>query len=179
MYRDTSHHGGIYNTFWENWYDMQVKTVQCGLGGTRGPRSRVTGELVCGPETSTDAELAANRWISAPSFWRIHWTTLTAWSARRDWSKVNVPLLSPPIGAGRGCTRAEISKVLCARRHPRKWLEVHGIEHWTHFYTDYGRELQKRFFDYFLKGEKTAGISEPRVRLQIRHLDRFEERAGE
>ena len=22
-----------------------------------------------------------------------------------------------------------------------KWLEAHGIEHWTHFYTDYGREL--------------------------------------
>ena len=44
-YRDTSHHGGIYCTFWANWYDMQVKTVQHGLG-ERGPRSRVTGELV-------------------------------------------------------------------------------------------------------------------------------------
>ncbi len=59
-YRDTSHHGGIYCTFWENWYDMQVKTVQHGLG-TRGPRSRATGDLVCGPETLTEAELAANR----------------------------------------------------------------------------------------------------------------------
>jgi len=35
-----------------------------------------------------------------------------------------------------------------------KWLEVHGIEHWTHFYTDYGVRLQKRFFGHFLKGEE-------------------------
>jgi len=46
-YRDTSHHGGIYCTFWANWYDMQVKTVQHGLG-ERGPRSRATGDLCVG-----------------------------------------------------------------------------------------------------------------------------------
>ena len=31
-YRDMTHHGGILCTFWENWYDMQVKTVQYGAG---------------------------------------------------------------------------------------------------------------------------------------------------
>src|SRR6266700_1047455 len=31
-YRDMTHHGGILSTFWANWYDMQVKTVQYGLG---------------------------------------------------------------------------------------------------------------------------------------------------
>ena len=39
-YRDMTHHGGILSTFWANWYDMQVKTVQFGLG-ERGPRSKV------------------------------------------------------------------------------------------------------------------------------------------
>ncbi len=48
-YRDMTHHGGILSTFWANWSDMQVKTVQYGLGG-RGPKSVVTGELVCGDE---------------------------------------------------------------------------------------------------------------------------------
>src|SRR6202043_1179862 len=48
---------------------------------------------------------------------------------------------------------------------------------WTHFYTDYGRELQKRFFDYFLKDEKNGWDREPRVLLQVRHLNRLEERA--
>ena len=45
-----------------NWYDMQVKSVQFGLG-ERGPRSVVTGELVCGEVTMSDKELAANRAI--------------------------------------------------------------------------------------------------------------------
>ena len=52
-YRDMTHHGGMLSTFWENWYDMQVKTVQYGAG-ERGKRSRVHGELVCGPETLSE-----------------------------------------------------------------------------------------------------------------------------
>ena len=56
-----------------------------------------------------------------------------------------------------------------------KYLEAHGLEHWTHFYTDYGRDLQKRFFDHFLKGENTW-TNEPQVRLQVRHVDKFVER---
>ena len=59
-----------------------------------------------------------------------------------------------------------------------KWLEVHGIEHWTHFYTDYGRLLQKRFFDYFLKGIDNGWANEPQVRLQVRRLDGLVERPG-
>ena len=58
----------------------------------------------------------------------------------------------------------------------QKWLELHGLEHWTHFYTDYGRLLQKRFFDYFLKGIDNGWVNEPRVRLQIRYIEGFAER---
>jgi predicted acyl esterase len=65
---------------------------------------------------------------------------------------------------------------LCPRASRQKWLELHGVEHWTHFYTDYGRLLQKRFFDFFLKGIDNGWAEEPRVRLQIRHIDRFVER---
>ena len=44
-YRDMTHHGGILSTFWANWYDMQVKTVQYGLGarGPQQPRHRPAG----------------------------------------------------------------------------------------------------------------------------------------
>ena len=59
-YRDMTHHGGILSTFWANWYDMQVKTVQYGVG-ERGKRSPVTGDLVCGPETLSTEELKRNR----------------------------------------------------------------------------------------------------------------------
>ena len=50
-----------------------------------------------------------------------------------------------------------------------KWLEVHGKEHWTEFYTDYGVTLQKRFFGHFLKGEDTGWAEQPQVLLQVRH----------
>ena len=53
FYRELTHHGGILCTFPENWYDMQVKTVQYGAG-ERGRRSRVHGELVCGLETLSE-----------------------------------------------------------------------------------------------------------------------------
>ncbi len=48
---------------------------------------------------------------------------------------------------------------------------MHGIEHWTHYYTDYGVALQKKFFGYFLKGEKNGWNKQPRVQLNVRHPD--------
>jgi predicted acyl esterase len=54
---------------------------------------------------------------------------------------------------------------------------MHGLEHWTHFYTKYGYGLQKHFFDCYLKGNKEAWKDAPRVRLQVRYpLNRFVER---
>ena len=83
-YRDMTHHGGILSTFWENWYDMQVKTVQYGAG-ERGKRSRVTSDLVCGPET-----LSGRRARQKPHGFRrrrsrpIRWTTTTTRRVRRS-----------------------------------------------------------------------------------------------
>ena len=57
-YRDMTHHGGILSTFWDNWFDMQVKTVQYGCG-EKGRRSRVTGQLVCGDELLSDEDARA------------------------------------------------------------------------------------------------------------------------
>lgn len=59
-YRDSIRHGGLACTFRKNWQDMQVKTVQHGVG-ERGRKSPVTGELACGPETLTEEELVKNR----------------------------------------------------------------------------------------------------------------------
>ena len=58
----------------------------------------------------------------------------------------------------------------------QKWLEVHGVEHWTHFYTDYGVALQKRFFGYFLKGEDTGWDKQPRAAAGPRSRREFVER---
>jgi predicted acyl esterase len=174
-YRDMTHHGGILSTFFANWYDMQVKTVQYGLG-ERGPRSRVTGALVCGDETLSDNALAKNRCdfgddiLAHPLDDQYH----------RDrspvWEKVVTPFLSAANWGGQGLhPRGNFEGFVRAAARD-KWLEAHGIEHWTHFYTDYGRLLQKRFFDYYLKGEKNGWDREPKVQLQVRHVDRFVER---
>ena len=175
-YRDMTHHGGILSTFWANWYDMQVKTVQHGLGA-RGPRSRVTGELVCGPPTLEEAALAANRCDFGGEI-LAHPLDDDYHRARSpDWSKVTVPLLSAANWGGQGLhTRGNFEGFMRAASR-EKWLEAHGGEHWTSFYTDYGIALQKRFFGHFLKGEATGWADETRVRLQIRHPgERFVER---
>ena len=177
-YRDMTHHGGILCTFWENWYDMQVKTVQHGLG-SRGPRSAVTGDLVCGPETLSPEELARNRC----EFGReivAHALDDEYHKARSpDWSKVTVPFLSAANWGGQGLHARGNFEGYVRVASPQKWLEAHGLEHWTHFYTDYGVGLQKRFFGHFLKGEDTGWSGEARVRLQVRHVDGFVERFEE
>jgi len=175
-YRDMTHHGGILSTFWENWYDMQVKTVQYGAG-EKGKRSRVHGDLVCGPETLSDAELARNRADFGAEI-AAHPMDDDYHKARSPkWDKVVTPLFSAANWGGQGLhPRGNFEGFgRAASRH--KWLEAHGIEHWTHFYTDYGREQQLRFFDHFLHGKKAGWAKQPKVLLQVRHIDKFVPRA--
>jgi putative CocE/NonD family hydrolase len=174
-YRDMTHHGGIVNTFWANWFDMQVKTVQYGLG-ERGPKSRVTGKPICGDETWSDGELAANRCEFGDEI-LAHPLDDDYHRARSpEWGKVTVPLLSAANWGGQGLHPRGNFEGFTRAASRQKWLEAHGIEHWTHFYTDYGVQLQKRFFGHFLKGEPSGWDRQPAVQLQVRHVDRFVER---
>jgi uncharacterized protein len=175
-YRDMTHHGGIVCTFWENWYDMQVKTVQYGAG-ERGKRSRVHGELVCGPHTLSEEELRKNRSALGDDI-RAHPLDDAYHRARAPvWSKVKTPFLSAANWGGQGLHPRGNFEGFVRAASKQKWLEVHGIEHWTHFYTDYGYSLQLRFFDYFLHDKDNGFERQPRVLLQVRHIDKFVERA--
>ena len=174
-YRDMTHHGGILSTFWANWYDMQVKTVQYGLG-ERGPRSRVTGELICGDETLSDAELYEKRCNFGDDI-LAHPLDDDYHKARSPvWEKVTTPFLSAANWGGQGLHPRGNFEGFVRAASKQKWLEAHGIEHWTHFYTDYGVKLQKRFFEHFLKGVDNGWGKQPPVQLQGRHVDRFVER---
>jgi predicted acyl esterase len=168
FYRDMTHHGGILCTFFPNWYDMQVKTVQYGAGERAG-RSPVHGELVCGPETLPAETLARNRIdfaaeIAAHALDDAHCRARSA-----VWSKIDVPLFSCANWGGQGLHPRGNFEGFMRAASKQKWLEVHGIEHWTHFYTDYGREQQLRFFDHFLHGKKSGWDKQPKVLLQVRH----------
>jgi predicted acyl esterase len=167
-YRDMTHHGGILSTFWENWYDMQVKTVQYGAG-ERGKRSRVHGELVCSPEILSEDQRTRSR---ADFGFEIaaHPMDDAYHKARSPvWEKIITPLFSAANWGGQGLHPRGNFEGFVRAASKQKWLEAHGIEHWTHFYTDYGREQQLAFFDCFLHGKKTKWQRQPKVRLQVRH----------
>ena len=167
-YRDGNRHGGIICTFRKHWQDMQVKTVQHGQG-ERGARNRVTGELVCGPETLSEDELIRNREDMWGELLSREMDGPYYRERSADLAKVAVPLLSAANWGGQGLhTRGNFEGfVRSSSRH--KWLEVHGGSHWAPFYTDYGRKLQLDFFDHFLKGRQNGWDRKPRVLLNVRH----------
>jgi predicted acyl esterase len=149
--------------------------VQYGLG-ERGPKSRANGRWVCGDETLSDAELAKNRTNFGDEI-LAHPLDDDYHKGRSPvWDKINVPLLTAANWGGQGLHPRGNFEGFVRSKSKDKWLEAHGLEHWTHFYTDYGRQLQLRFFNRFLKGEEGDWKNQPKVQLQIRHFDRFVER---
>ena len=177
LYRDMAYHGGILCSFADLWYQGRVLDRQHGLG-RRGPSSRFTGDPIAGPETEID-EVLGSRATDLGQDHLEHPLIDDYWEARiPDPSKIEVPLLSAGNWGGAGLhLRGNVEGFVRAGTED-KWLEIHGLEHWTHFYTDYGVDLQKRFFGHFLKGENTGWAEQPRVLLNIRHPgDRFEARA--
>jgi predicted acyl esterase len=49
-----------------------------------------------------------------------------------------------------------------------KWLYTHGRQKWEGYYGAESLEIQRKFFDYFLKGIDSGIIEIPRVRLEVR-----------
>lgn len=173
-YRDGFRHGGIACTFRKNWQDLQVKTVQHGVGD-RGKRNPNTGELVCGPGTLDEQTLLKNR----EDMWGeiLKRELKDEWYEERtpDLSKVVVPLLSAANWGGQGLHLRGNIEGFQAAGAKKKWLEVHGHSHWAPFYTDDGVALQKQFFGYFLKGEDNGWDKQPPVMLHVRNpSEKFE-----
>ena len=167
-YREALRHGGIASRFLSTWFQRAVVRVQHGLG-ERGPKSRATGEPVCGYDRISDEELRANR-VDYERYMAEHALDDAECRARSpDWSKVKAPFLSAANWGGQGLhTRGNFEGFLQAASRD-KWLEVHGGAHWESFYTRDGERLQRRFFGHFLKGEDTGWAKQPRVELKIRH----------
>jgi uncharacterized protein len=175
-YREGRRQGGIACSFIKNWMEVLVKPLQHGRG-TRGRRSAVTGELVCGPETIDDEVLATRRTASWPNILE-HEMADEYYAARSaDPSKMEVPLLSAGNWGGQGLhLRGNVEGYLQAGSR-QKWLELHGGTHFDEFYSDYGVALQQRFLDHFLKGEDNGWDKTPPVLLNVRHPDKFVGRA--
>jgi len=167
-YRELCRHGGILSDFLNSWHPRQVASVQYGVG-TRGKTSVVTGEYVAGPETLPKEELAKNV-ADTPGEPKRRRHFDDYYSRRiAKFEDIEAPLLSAGNWGGMGLhTRGNFEGWLRAGSK-QKWLEVHGDTHFTHFYSNYGEALQKKFFGHFLKGESTGWDKQPRVSLNIRH----------
>ncbi len=167
-YRDFGYHGGILNQFQEIWAKHQVANIQYGQG-ERAKKNPNTGESVAGPVTLSAEELARNR-INPYDATKQH-PLDDAWHRQRsaDLSKVEVPLLSCANWGGQGIHPRGNFNGFTEAASKQKWLEVHGESHWSLFSSGYGVALQKRFFDYFLKGTKNGWEKTPPVTLNVRH----------
>jgi predicted acyl esterase len=170
FYRELGRHGGILSTFSLGWFPRQVSSVQYGLG-ERAAKSFLTGESVAGVESQPDEELKRNRAEFGQQIKQHGWMDDWYRGMNPDWSKVRTPMLSAGNWGGQGLHLRGNVEAFTQAASEQKWLEVHGLEHWTHFYTDYGTKLQKRFFDHFLKGVDNGWDRSPRVRLNVRHVD--------
>jgi predicted acyl esterase len=176
-YRELCRHGGILSDFLNSWHPRQVASVQHGVG-RRGAKSAVTGELVAGPQTLAESELAQNCADSPGEAKRRSLHDDYYASRTAAFEQIEAPLLSAANWGGMGLhTRGNFEGYLRAGSK-QKWLEVHGDTHFTHFYSRYGETLQKRFFGHFLKGEDTGWGKQPRVSLNVRYPgEKFELRA--
>ena len=168
-YREMTHHGGIHNAFLPDWY-RRISTIQYGLG-SRGFRNPASGLLASGDEDLTDEQMQANRSDLAAEI--VAHRLDDAWHGARtsEPERINVPLLSAANWGGLGNHQRGNFTAWQRAGSTQKWLEVHGGTHWAGFYSGYGRTLQRRFFDCFLKGEGGDWATQPPVSLNVRHPD--------
>jgi predicted acyl esterase len=168
FYRDYLRHGGILSEFAKRWASIQATTVQYGVG-ERAHKNPHTGVSVAGPVTLAADELAKNirdTWQQAAQR-----PLCDEWYRARsaDLSKITVPLLSCANWGGQGIhPRGNFNGYLEAASQ-EKWLEVHGDSHWSLFSASYGLSLQRRFFDYYLRGIDNGWNKTPPVILNVRH----------
>jgi uncharacterized protein len=168
-YRDLSRHGGILSTFPRTWFQAQPVNVQHGLG-PRGRMNSFTGEPVCGTEELSDEEMARNR-IDLSEGMREYRFDNEYYQARSGTPEIlEAPMLSAGNWGGQGLHLRGNVEAFVNSSSEHKWLEMHGGNHWAGFYSRDGVEMQRRFFDYFLKGEGDWG-AEPSVQLRVRHVD--------
>ena len=141
FYREGARQGGLYsNGFIEFWWRAQVEVQRNGDDA-----------VLWTPEIK--ARELLDDWYRERS---------------TDLSKVRVPLLSAGNwGALHLHLRGNVEGWLGASSE-HEWLVVHTGTHIDPYYSDWGKELQLRFLDRFLKGEEAAMDGVPPVRLAVR-----------
>ncbi len=97
------------------------------------------------------------------------------WKSKRPaFDNIDVPALVCAGWADHGLHTRGSLLGFEALRSQRKWLFTHGRRKWETFYSEEARDMQRRFFDRFVKGEANGWEDTPRVRLEVREsLERW------
>lgn len=169
FYREMARHGGIRQDFSDFWYPRQVRSVQHGLG-RRGLKSDFYDSYLSGPESLDNDELEKNRVDMLQETLKNELITAPYYTDRNfDLTNIEVPVLSCGSWGGAGLHLRGNTEGYLAVSSKEKFLEIHGLEHFTEFYTDYGRTMQQAFFDHYLKGQNTW--HQAPVHLRLRNVD--------
>jgi len=167
MYREWYRHGGILsNKFMEAWFPRQVLTIQ--HGNPKAPRDHWMDASSTGPDELSEEALAANYCDTLANARAREMDDGWYRSRSPDWSKVITPFLSAASWAGFGLHPRGNFEAFTQAAAQQKWLDGHPGRHEEWFYLKYGMDLQKRFFDHFLKGVDNGWDKEPRVWLNLR-----------
>jgi uncharacterized protein len=166
-YRDLYRHGGIYSSFFlKLLWDSQIATNQNGNGETPY-RDRFTGATSTG--NSIKPELLSGNRANVYEAGLQHPFDDAYFKLRTPVAeRIQVPLLSAGNWGGLGLhLRGNIEAFEHAASR-QKWLEMHTDTHFASMYLPEAVALQRRFFDYFLKGEENGWDKQPPLILTIR-----------
>ena len=107
----------------------------------------------------------------AAKFWAAGIDPVANQSMLRENAKleiISVPALICATWTDKGTHTRGTFEVFRRIASKEKWLYAHGGNKWDRFYSEDGLTYQKKFFDYYLKGEPNGWQDTPRVRLEVR-----------
>ena len=134
---------------------IRARSPPCSTASaTRGAKSAVTGEPVAGPLNLSDDELKKNRADCDGDALRHRLIDDYHKARLPKFEDIETPLFSAANWGGMGLHPRGNFEGFLRAGSKQKWLEVHGDTHFTLFYAKYGQDLQRQFFDHFLKGDR-------------------------
>lgn len=168
FYRDRTRHGGIFcDGFVHRWWNRSVLNNQHG-NGQSSLTDFINGQRTTGTESLTPEQLAANRQDYIENV-RAH-PLLDPWYAERsaDLSQIDVPALVVANWSGLGLHLRGTIQGFLGIASKEKWLKVQAGPYFATFFSTEGRQLQRKFFDHFLKGMDNGWQDEPRIDITVR-----------
>lgn len=138
MYREFAFHGGIPETFFS---PIWQKSISYSMRRVED----VTAMMKAHP------------------LFDAYWTTKVA-----DFSRITVPAFVVASWADQGLHLRGTLEAFKRIASKQKWLMIHGRKKWENFHQPESVEMQRAFFDHFLKGIDNEVPRWPKVRFEVR-----------